>query len=315
MEKRAIFLSVVLLIAVSSSVWGVDAYFLSTTGAKWSVPANWTAVPHDAAIVHIGSPPTSPSGAWATLDSAEPNVQTLSIGDASGSGRLDVLAGAKLEILQAWRTAIGAGSVATVNVNGGIINDGASMADPNGREGAPPSQWAVDGVMNYNQTGGFVYSKQQRLAVNTGSAVNIKINGGTLNMCGIQAAELDPNFDPRPVNGQLNIDIDGEGYVLLKRIDSTTSPFNTRVTINGNGKLALIGDWRSNASVGGRITTRGTLRTKYGTYAWPPSNTWKETLIFTECTTASLLNGDLNSDCRVDMRDFAKFAQNWMLGI
>src|SRR5512136_2207775 len=99
MEKKTIFLSMVLVIAVYSSAWALtDTYFLNSAGGKWSLPANWTAVPHDSNIVHIGSPPTSPSGAWATLDSSEPNIRYLYIGDSSGTGRLDILNGAKLNI-------------------------------------------------------------------------------------------------------------------------------------------------------------------------------------------------------------------------
>jgi hypothetical protein len=317
MSKRGLILSLIIMAAAGNSLFAADAYFLNSIGGDWSVTANWTALPHSSDYARIGSPPTSPSGAWATLDSPEPDIYMLVVGDASGTGRLDIANGAKLNIVQGWRAAIGAGSVANINVSGGIVIDGADPTAPisSFRAGAPTSQWGVDGTVNYTQTGGFVYTRQTHLAINPGSVVNIKVTGGTLDMGGIQAGDQDPCFMPTPVHGQLNITLDNDAYMILRVPDLTTGatfPSNISISLNGNAKLAVVGaNLRADPTAGGKITSRGTLTGYYGTYAWP--TTWRETLVFAQCN--NVLPGDLNMDCTVDMRDVALFMQQWLLKV
>ena len=283
------FIFIIILAIVGSSALG-EAYFLSTVGGNWSDLSNWSSDPDSDTPAFLGFPPDSPDGAWAVLDSSVPDIQSLTIGQDS-AGRLDVYDGSSLSISQGLFTAVGADSEATVNVFGGYIN----------AQGVVPGQWAVDGTMHYTQTGGYVIARLDRLAINPGSVVNITITGGVLDLSG--AGGEDPLWVPTPGQGRLNIDIDEDGYVLLRDLDPLS---NTQITLNGNGRLAIRGEWDLDPTAGGVISSRGTLKARVGIY------TFTQTLLYSVCE--SPVGGDLDGDCRVDMRDLAIMAGNWLSG-
>ncbi|NIA31604.1 MAG: hypothetical protein GWP06_17060, partial [Actinobacteria bacterium] len=259
MFKKGVCITILLLAVAGSSAFG-EAYFVDVNGGNWADPATWSGSPNDVNDItaYIGAPPNSPSGAWATLDSDVNNIADLIIG-SSGSGRLDIKAGADLTLTHEWITAVGdSNSEATVYVTGGVV-------DGIGDMGTLPGQWAVDGTMNYIQTDGYVSTRLNHCAINPGSVVNIRVTGGVLNILGPgMAAADDVNNVPTPLNGQLNIEIDDYGWVLLRVVDLGS---DTHITINGRGKLTVLG-LIYDPTLGGIVSSRGTLKTRQGMYVF-----------------------------------------------
>lgn len=263
-----------------------ESYFLDTTGGSWTDPCNWSGgeEPNDI-VVYIGASPNSPDGAWAVLDSEVMDVCGLTIG-SSGTGRLDVDGGTQSSILDVngpWFAAVGSGSVANINVTGGHIN---ATYDPN-------SQWGVDGTVNYVHTNGWVEVEFNNLAINPGSVVNITATGGWLEMHG----------DPTALNGQLNIDLDGDVWLILNDVDTSS---DTHITLNGDARMTVTGDWEFNTSMDGILTSNGTIKARWNTYG----DDSEETLLWIECENP--LPADINEDCIVDLRDLALFVKDWL---
>jgi hypothetical protein len=312
MNMKFIIINIIFLSFVSSVVLA-DSYFINSTGGDWSIAENWNnGIPGSADTAYIGAQPASPNGAWATLSTSTPYVMSVIVG-MNGSGTLDITDDANIMDANGLITAVGSGSVANINVSGGKFLDRLSISGSYLPDAPPMSQWAVDGTMNYTQTAGYVFSRLNHCAINPGSVLNIKITGGVLDMGGRFPAELDPNWQPTPLNGQMNVDISGEGYVILKAVDSDPANYaKTKIKLNGNGKLVVYGDRTADPSLNGRVTTKGTLVAKKASYGPFSGYIWTETLITTECN--SPVAGDINSDCSVDMNDLLLFSNSWLAG-
>jgi hypothetical protein len=285
--------SIILVVLFLSSLAMANQYWLNKTGAKWTNLANWSndGDPNTLSVYYIGAPPSSPTDAWVLLDSNVPDANRVYLA-YNGNGRLDIANGADLFINTGFYTAVEASSVATLNVTGGFLD----------AQGVAPGPWAVDGVMNYKQTGGYVIARINHCAINSGSALNIEVTGGVLNLSGQNPQEEDPNGMPTPVAGQLNMDIDGDGYVMLHAVNPAT---DTNIQLNGNGMISVRGDYANDPTLGGIVTSKGVLKAKLGYY------TTSVTRIYVDPKCVTPVPGDLNDDCSVNLEDFAIFASNW----
>ena len=105
--------------------------------------------------------------------------------------------------------------------------------------------------------------------------------------------------------GKAYINVSGTGTV---KIDDWHTGFfdkgDTIFTLNGGGTLIAYGDWTSDTTLEGKLTSDNNVIAVL----------WPENTSYTKLTTdacGAIPAPDMDKDCDVDFADYASFAEGW----